>query len=71
MPKSDVVLSEDLVPLPESLILKKNNGKIILIAAAPFFEGLNLRRNKNPLQQLKSSFKDFILNFLNVKPNKR
>jgi len=72
MPKSDVVLSEDLAPLPESLILKKNNGKIILIAAAPFFEGLNLRRNKNkPLQQLKPSFKDFILNFLNVKPNKR
>jgi glycosyltransferase involved in cell wall biosynthesis len=71
MPKSDVVLSEDLAPLPESLILKKRNGKIILIAAAPFFEGLNLRSKNKPLYQLKPSFKDFILNFLNVKPNKR
>jgi hypothetical protein len=28
MPKSDVVLSEDLAPLPESLILKRGMEKL-------------------------------------------
>jgi glycosyltransferase involved in cell wall biosynthesis len=65
--KSDIVLSEDLAPLPESLILRKKDGKVILIAAAPFFKIgedalLHVQRN---------SFKNYILSLLNIKPNKR
>jgi hypothetical protein len=44
MPKNNVVLSEGLAILPESLILKKKKReKNILIAVTSFFEGLNLR----------------------------
>jgi len=73
-PKSDVVLSEDLAPLPESLILRKKNGKVILIAAAPFFEALKKPSKINGdafLHDQKNSFKNFVLSLLNIKPSKR